>query len=73
MSATHVVLLIQVDLDGAEVDDDSSSSGSSDGSDMDEDMQDAAPAPAAVPVKQPVQPVIDEDGFELVQKRRGKR
>lgn len=59
----------QVDLDGAEVDDDSSSS---DGDDMDEDMADAA-VPAAVPIKQPFQPVIDDDGFKLVQKRKGRR
>ncbi|KAF8067311.1 TSR2 [Scenedesmus sp. PABB004] len=66
-----------VDLDGAELDGDSSSgSGSDDGSGngMDEDMDDAAPAPAAVPIKAPpAPPVVDADGFELVQKRRGRR
>lgn len=65
----------QVDLDGAEVEDSSSAgSGSEGGDDMDEDMVSAAAAPAAVP-HQPAQPapVVDADGFEMVQKRRGRR
>lgn len=44
---------------------------------MDEDMEDAAAAPQAVPFMQQQprpEPVIDADGFELVQgRRRGKR
>lgn len=62
-----------VDLDGAQMDDDSSSSDAdSDDDEVDEDMGDAA-APAAVPLKVPQAPVVDADGFELVQKRRGRR
>jgi hypothetical protein len=68
-----VLLLLQVDLDGAQMDDDSSSSSDDDDSDdgMDEDMGEAAPA--AVLLKVPQAPVVDADGFELVQKRRGRR
>jgi hypothetical protein len=64
--------LSQVDLDGAQMDDDSSSSDEDSDDEMDEDMGDAA-APAAVPLKVPQAPVVDADGFELVQKRRGRR
>jgi hypothetical protein len=67
-----LLLLLQVDLDGAQMDDDSSSSDDDDSGDgMDEDMGEAAPA--AVPLKVPQAPVVDADGFELVQKRRGRR
>lgn len=68
-----LLLVDQVDLDGAEVDESSSDDSDSDGGDsMDEDMAEAAPA--AVPIKQPPPaPVVDADGFELVQKRRGRR
>lgn len=53
-------------------DDDSSCSGSDD--DMDEDMADAAPSAVPIAAAQPPPaPVVDADGFELVQKRRGRR
>jgi hypothetical protein len=69
----------QVDLDGTEVGSSSSSSGSDDGSD-DDDMMDAdapdTPAPAAAAAaaaQQPAAPVVDADGFEMVQTRRSRR
>jgi hypothetical protein len=59
------------------MEDDASSSSGEEGDDMDEDMEDAAAAPQAVPFMQQQprpEPVIDADGFELVQgRRRGKR
>ncbi|GBF98689.1 hypothetical protein Rsub_11403 [Raphidocelis subcapitata] len=73
-----------VDLDGAELDDDddgSSGSGSGGGDDeMDEGADAGAAAPSAAPLgagagaaAKPA-PVVDEDGFELVQgRRRGRR
>ncbi len=68
-----------VDLDGAEIEGGSSSS-DDDGDDdsMDGDEDGAAPAAVALaaaqqqPAARP-QPVVDEDGFELVQGRRGRR
>jgi pre-rRNA-processing protein TSR2 len=55
---------------GAADADDSSDSDSDDG--MDEDMPEAVPVAAAAATAPP-QPVLDADGFELVQKRRGRR
>ena len=55
--------VLQVDLDGTVVSMSADGSTSSD-SDSDDDMEDA---PAVVPQK--IQPVIDDDGFELVQSK----
>ena len=53
------------------LDDDSSDDSSQDGSDM---QMDEAEAPAAVRLDAPKAPVVDDDGFELVQgKSRGRR
>lgn len=64
-----------MDLDGADVGTSSSSDGDND--DMDEDMAEAAPSAVpqatAAAEEPPSGPVIDADGFELVQKRRGRR
>jgi hypothetical protein len=65
-----LALLPQVDLDGAEVGD-SSSSGSDD-DDMDEDDDDA-PQAAAAARQPPAPPVVDADGFEMVQTRSQRR
>lgn len=55
----------------------SSSSGDSSDDDMDEDMSDAVPAAvsvaAAAAPQQWQEPVVDADGFELVQRRKGRR
>lgn len=45
--------------------------GSSEDEDEDTEMQDAPTAPAEP--RQRIEPVVDEDGFELVQKRGGRR
>ena len=57
---------------GGEGDEDDSSSdeGGERDEDEDEEMEDAE---AAAPPPQPVGPVVDEDGFTLVQKPRGRR
>lgn len=64
----------QVDFDGAEVEGASSSSGDEDDDEMEEG---GGAAPAAVPLaaaQEKPQPIIDEDGFEMVQgRRRGRR
>lgn len=66
-----------VDFDGAEIE---GSGGSSSDEDDDDEMDDGGEAPAATPLGPPQeqrqpkpQPVVDEDGFELVQGRRGRR
>ncbi len=73
-------VLIQRDRDGTGMDGDddessSSSGGSSDGGGSDEEMEDAeGAAPRGVPLQQAKpEPVVDADGFELVQKGRRRR
>ena len=62
---------LQVDRDGTVLDDDSSDNSSQDGSDM---QMDEAEAPAAVHLDASKAPVVDDDGFELVQgKSKGRR
>jgi pre-rRNA-processing protein TSR2 len=43
---------------------------SEDGSDSDEDMEDAGASSSAAPKKEKPEKVVDEDGFETVQRRR---
>jgi len=67
----------QIDLDGAEIEDGSSSSGDGSDSEMDQDDDDSAPAALPLGGEQHAQqakpePVVDADGFELVQGRRGR-
>eukprot|EP00891_Asterochloris_glomerata_P000425 jgi/Astpho2/425/Aster-x0926 len=65
------VATVLVDRDGTVLDDDSSDDSSEDGSDM---QMDEAEAPAAVRLDAPKAPVVDDDGFELVQgKSKGRR
>lgn len=63
------VLVAKVDLDGTVMPAGSGSSSSEDGSNGGEAGMDTESAPPAPPV--PKGPIVDEDGFELVQRRRG--
>ena len=59
-----------VEKDGDETDEElDDEDDDDDEEDSDEEMGGASTAPAAVPRERP-EPVIDDDGFELVQKRR---
>ncbi len=64
-----ICLCCQVDRDGTVLAGDGEASSSDSDSDMDEDAMEATPSDAVQPAKQQG-PVIDEEGFELVQKRR---